>query len=227
MARISKGILGGFSGKVGTVVGAVWRGQDIIRSIPKPSSRPASDKQLQQQMKFKLVITFLQPLKSIQQMYFGTATGTKSRINLAVAYTIGEAVQILNDEAVLVFSKVLITKGDLAGFQNGLATAEAAQKVKFTWEDNSAQGNAAAKDVANAVVFVPESGLFEIYENIGERRPHGNGYVTQLLRRTRCGSLRLLQERGRNPGLQLLLPRHGHRALITNLHPQKGWRFFL
>jgi hypothetical protein len=26
MARISKGILGGFSGKVGTVVGANWRG---------------------------------------------------------------------------------------------------------------------------------------------------------------------------------------------------------
>ncbi|KQR90823.1 hypothetical protein ASG01_14760 [Chryseobacterium sp. Leaf180] len=169
MARISKGILGGFSGKVGTVVGAVWRGQDIIRSIPKPSSRPASDKQLAQQMKFKLVITFLQPLKNIQTRYFGSGSGSKSRINLAVSYTIGEAVEIMNDEAVLIFSKVLITKGDLAGFQNGLATAEAAQKVKFTWEDNSAQGNANAKDVANAVIFVPESGLFEIYENIGER----------------------------------------------------------
>ena len=35
MAEIKKGILGGFSGKVGTVVGVNWRGKDIIRSLPK------------------------------------------------------------------------------------------------------------------------------------------------------------------------------------------------
>ena len=59
MARITKGILGGFSGKVGLVVGASWRGQDIIRSTPKPSSKPPSEKQLLQQLKFRLVIDFL------------------------------------------------------------------------------------------------------------------------------------------------------------------------
>lgn len=65
MARITKGILGGFSGKVGTVVGASWRGQDIIRSMPKPSSRKATGKQMLQQLKFKLVIGFLKPLTGI------------------------------------------------------------------------------------------------------------------------------------------------------------------
>ena len=30
MAEIKKGILGGFSGKVGTVVGANWRGTNIL-----------------------------------------------------------------------------------------------------------------------------------------------------------------------------------------------------
>lgn len=38
MATLNKGILGGFSGKVGTVVGANWRGLDIIRSRPKISN---------------------------------------------------------------------------------------------------------------------------------------------------------------------------------------------
>ena len=93
MATISKGILGGFSGKVGTVVGANWRGKDIIRSVPKTGHRTATDKQLLQQMKFKLVVTFLQPLKSIQNLYFGSESGAKSRVNLAVSYTINEAVQ--------------------------------------------------------------------------------------------------------------------------------------
>ncbi len=58
MATIVKGILGGFSGKVGTVVGANWRGKDIIRSRPKPSKKPPTDKQVIQQLKFKMAVTF-------------------------------------------------------------------------------------------------------------------------------------------------------------------------
>lgn len=39
MATFEKGILGGFSGKIGNVVGARWRGKDIMRSVPRSSSR--------------------------------------------------------------------------------------------------------------------------------------------------------------------------------------------
>lgn len=34
MGTIKQGILGGFSGKVGNIVGASWRGIDYIRSMP-------------------------------------------------------------------------------------------------------------------------------------------------------------------------------------------------
>ncbi len=169
MARITKGILGGFSGKVGTVVGANWRGQDIIRSTPKPSSRPPSDKQLQQQTKFKLVISFLQPVKSIQTKYFGSGSGSRSRINLAVSYTINEAVQMVGDVAELVYNKVLITKGDLTGFQNVTATPQTGNIIKLNWENNAVQGNADATDKANAVCYCEELGTFEIFESVAER----------------------------------------------------------
>lgn len=169
MARITKGILGGFSGKVGTVVGANWRGQDIIRSTPKPSSRSPSDKQLLQQTKFKLVIGFLQPVKNIQTKYFGSGSGSKSRVNMAVSYTINEAVQMVGDVAELVYNKVLITKGDLAGFQNVTAAPQAGNGISLNWEDNSAQGNADATDLANAVCYCEELGSFEIFESVAER----------------------------------------------------------
>jgi len=32
MAKIEHGILGGFSGKVGTVIGGTWKGIDFMRS---------------------------------------------------------------------------------------------------------------------------------------------------------------------------------------------------
>ncbi len=169
MARITKGILGGFSGKVGTVVGANWRGQDIIRSIPKPSSKQPTEKQLLQQTKFSMVISFLQPLKNIQTKYFGSGSGSKSRVNMAVSYTISEALQMNGDVPELVYNKVLITKGDLSGFQNVAAAPQTGNIITLSWEDNSAQGNADTIDKANAVCYCEELGTFEIFESVAER----------------------------------------------------------
>lgn len=169
MARITKEILGGFSGKVGTIVGANWRGQDIIRSIPKPSSRPPSEKQLLQQNKFKLVISFLQPLRNIQSRYFGSGSGSKSRVNMAASYTINEAVQVTADVPSLVYNKILITKGDLTGFQNVTASAQTGNQISLSWEDNSSQGNASATDSISIVCYREDLGRFEIFESVALR----------------------------------------------------------
>lgn len=63
MGKLQKGILGGFSGTVGTVVGSNWRGKDIIRSRPKSSGKAPTEAQLLQRLKFKLVIGFVTPLQ--------------------------------------------------------------------------------------------------------------------------------------------------------------------
>ena len=112
MGKLHKGILGGFSGTVGTVVGCNWRGKDIIRSRPKSSGKTPTEAQLLQRMKFRLVVGFLTPLQSIQRQFFAGNSGVKSRMNQAVSYHIREAVEVLNGEPSLVYSKVLITKGD-------------------------------------------------------------------------------------------------------------------
>ena len=169
MATITKGILGGFSGKVGTIVGSNFRGKDIIRSVPKPSSKPATDKQLLQQAKFKLVISFMQPLKAIQTRFFGQNSGVKSRINLAVSYLLDNAVDVVLDVPQFIYNKILITKGDRAGFQNLTTALGVGQQITFTWEDNSAQGNADALDSASVVFYCEELGSFEIYEGVATR----------------------------------------------------------
>ena len=169
MATITKGILGGFSGKVGTVVGANFRGKDIIRSRPKASGKAPTEKQLLQQAKFKLVVGFLQPLKAIQTQYFGAKSGAKSRVNLAVSYLLNKAIQVLANVPELVYTKILITKGDLTGFQNLAATPQAAQVIDLSWEDNSVQGNAAATDVVNVVCYCEALELFDIFEVVATR----------------------------------------------------------
>lgn len=169
MARITKGILGGFSGKVGTVVGASFRGQDIIRSKPKPSSKKPTDKQLLQQAKFSLTIAFLQPLKPIQHKYFGVKSGAKSEVNLAVSYFLKNAIQVIANIPELLYTKILITKGDLTGFQNLTALPQANQVIEISWEDNSTQGNANATDQVNLVCYSEVLGSFEIFELLATR----------------------------------------------------------
>jgi hypothetical protein len=52
MGTYNKGILGAFSGKVGPVVGASWRGKEVMRSLPKKSGRAATSTQLLQRLKY-------------------------------------------------------------------------------------------------------------------------------------------------------------------------------
>ncbi len=166
MATFNKGILGGFSGKVGTVVGANWRGKDIMRSRPKPSQKDPTEKQLLQQAKFKLAVSFLQPLKIIQSQYFGSGSGVKSRVNIATSYTINEAMQVVAGIPELVYNKVLITKGELTGFQNAILATQTGGVLDLEWEDNSSQGNASSSDQVSLVSYCKELNDFQIFEGI-------------------------------------------------------------
>lgn len=177
MGSINKGILGGFSGKVGSVVGANWRGKDIMRSVPKPSSKEPTEKQVLQRAKFKLAVSFLQPVKSIQKEYFGVASGSKSRSDMAVSYTMQQAVDTASGSPELIFNKVLITKGDLAGFQNPEVEVQQDETLELSWSDNSSQGNASATDVANAVCYSEDLKSFEIYEVLALRSAMGASIV--------------------------------------------------
>lgn len=58
MGTFKKGILGGFSGTVGTVVGSTWRGMDVMRSRPKKSGSAPTPEQLLQREKFALAMRF-------------------------------------------------------------------------------------------------------------------------------------------------------------------------
>jgi hypothetical protein len=59
MGTIKKGILGGFSGKVGTVVGASWRGISYMRSLPQKVRNPRTQGQRSQRNKFALALSLL------------------------------------------------------------------------------------------------------------------------------------------------------------------------
>jgi hypothetical protein len=169
MGTFSKGILGGFSGKVGTVVGANWRGKDIMRSLPKKSDREPSTEQMMVRLKFKLVTQFLAPIRPVLVKYFGQPQGFKSRRNLATAYHILEAITGDYPDYAIDYQKVIVSKGELLGLQQPTATPQATAEIALAWEDNTGQGLAKADDGLLVVVYNESRGLFETREGAAPR----------------------------------------------------------
>ncbi|WP_179315339.1 DUF6266 family protein [Winogradskyella undariae] len=164
MATFEKGILGGFSGKVGNVVGARWRGKNVMRSLPQRGNYTPTERQEEQRQKFKTVIRFLSPISGILELYFGSPQGDKSRNNLATSYHLKNAVVSTAQGMEMDYAKVLISKGDLRGVDTGTIATGAGQTLDFGWQDNSGQGKATATDALMVVVYAPDLNLF--YTNL-------------------------------------------------------------
>ncbi|WP_333599881.1 DUF6266 family protein [Flavobacterium sp.] len=160
MGSYNKGILGPFSGKVGTVVGANWRGKDIMRSLPKRGTHAPTEVQQLQRLKFLAVNQFLTPINPVLGRYYGSNTGDKTRINQAMSYHLKEAVNYVAPNFEILFNKVQISKGDLVGVQNPTIAAVGGTDVKLDWEDNSGQAGASGNDRLVVVMYEPASGLY-------------------------------------------------------------------
>ena len=169
MGTYSKGILGPFNGKVGTVIGSTWRGKDVMRSLPRKSKREASLLQKMQRDKFTLVSNFLLPISTIPGRYFGAKGGLKTQKNLAMSYLMKRAALHDGTDAYWDFPKILLTRGDLLGLPTLTAVADTNQTVTVNWTDNSGQGNADATDRILAVAYEETSGLIWSAEAIATR----------------------------------------------------------
>ena len=154
MGTYNKGILGAFSGKVGPVVGASWRGKEVMRSLPKRSNRVATALQQQQRQKFTMVNDFLGGIQPVIKRYYGNDSGIKTRRNQAMSYLMREALVFNDPDYEWDYSKVLISRGDLTGIEDATLDV-AAGAISVMWTDNSDQGEALADDQLVLVVYDP------------------------------------------------------------------------
>lgn len=145
MGTITKGILDGFSGKVGTVVGSNWNGVQVMRSKPGKRKKPSSQAQIEQQARFALMVDFLQPVADLLNESFGRARGM-SQYNKAISYNIQVALTGAYPDFGIDFSKVVLAKGRVPGPQAPVASSPSAGKLALTWTDNSSVQNAKASD---------------------------------------------------------------------------------
>ncbi|HHV84965.1 MAG TPA: hypothetical protein GXX42_03975 [Petrimonas sp.] len=152
MATIKQGILGGFSGKVGTVVGGTWKGIHYMRSLPTSVRNPRTEAQMKQRTKFLIIINFLKPITPFIRTGFKAYANKQTAFNAAMSYNVSNAISGDFPDFKLDYPNALVSRGSLLPAEDATATV-AEDKMTFAWADNSGTSNAQATDKAMALMY--------------------------------------------------------------------------
>lgn len=155
MGKIKQGILGGFSGKVGSVIGGSWKGISFMRGIAASVANPQSVPQLTQRQKFAVIMGFLQPLSEFLKIGFKNYAVQMTAMNAAMSYNLENALQGAYPNFTVDYASALVARGNLAPSLNAAAAAGVAGTVVFTWEDNSGEIGASTLDNTLLVIYNP------------------------------------------------------------------------
>lgn len=169
MGTINKGILGGFSGKVGNVVGGTWKGIDYMRSKTSRRNFNPSQAQLEQQVKFGLAVRFVQTMSGLVEISFRNFAVHQTGINSAVSYTLKNAITGTYPLFSIDYTDALVSRGDLPNVLGPAVTVGAGSVLNWSWTDNSGVGIAKATDKALLAAYCPDLGQC-IYTTAGANR---------------------------------------------------------
>lgn len=172
MARISKGILGGFVGRVGTVIGSERNGQYIISSIPKKSTKTPTDAQMSQREKFGVAVGFLQPINQLLKLGYKSSDPRLSSFNVAMSYFIQNSITGAMDNYMVDYPNVLISRGALSPAFNAVGTSIDPATLKINWSVLAVSGLSYPNDQTICLVYSPSKSM-AIISNVNALRSTG------------------------------------------------------
>lgn len=178
MGTIMNGILGGFSGKVGTVIGSNWNGIDYMRSRAANITQPNTPAQLAQRARFGMVGKFLRPLIPFLRLGYKNLAVKQSAYNAALAYTLDNAITGTYPTLDIDYTKVLVCQGNLLGAENPAVVSATAGKIDFSWDNNSTDYGANETD---KVVLVAYNATLKKFATVIGAATRGQGTQTMTL----------------------------------------------
>lgn len=155
MAKYNNGILGSFKGQVGTVVGGSWKGTAIMKSKRSRRTGAPTQKQMEQQARFRFMNQFVSTLIKLFEISFNEPVVKMTAVNCAFHYNYKKALRGTYPLFSFNYRKMLVSKGTLLNANDPMAAAIGGGLVKFTWTDNSDMAQAEGTDRSMLVVHCP------------------------------------------------------------------------
>jgi hypothetical protein len=175
MATIKKGILGGFSGKVGNVVGANWKTISYMRSHAQKVKNPRTPKQIAHRQKFKLMFDYLKPITPFLKVGFQLYAQKQTPHNAALSYNMKNAVFGTSPNWWLNKHRILVTRGNLTPIKRVFFHRNG-QHIFLNWGDNTGVGNSKPDDNSLIIVYNTTKGEYLSTINGPERNYRMAGF---------------------------------------------------
>jgi len=172
MAIIKKGLLGGFSGKVGPVVGYRAMGQDLMRSKAKPRTSPAVGKELYNRNKFRTAHQWLLPLIDFLRLGFQDYAPTFAGFVAAKSYLLRNAFTGKYPNQVFNPALTLLSYGTLDQSDTAEVSVPSADKMILRWSGGEYEYN----ERCMYVIYHPES-TTALFETAGNQRRFGKATI--------------------------------------------------
>ncbi|WP_316839127.1 DUF6266 family protein [Pedobacter gandavensis] len=156
MGLYHAGVFGTFSGKVGSVVAARHRGQNVVRNLGRKSGKPSSAKQAQVQGVFSFTGEFLRPLLDMIRIGYGYRDTGPTTMNRAMKYHIKNVVTGIAPDYELTYPEVKLSLEKRMGrTHKPKALAAIEQTVKLSWELEPNSTSTFGTDLLYAVLYSP------------------------------------------------------------------------
>ncbi len=170
MGTIKQGILGGFSGKVGTVIGSSWKGISYMRGRAQNVKNPRTKGQMEQRSKFSLTLEFLKPITSYVRTGYKTYANQQTAFNAAMSYIVRNAVSGTYPDYAINFAEVLVSRGALETGKNPSAEVSAGSFIIKTRPETNSSGK--PTDLMMPLIFNTDKGE-AVFSTAGATRATG------------------------------------------------------
>ena len=162
MGKIKQGILGGFKGTVGTVVGSSWNGVAYMKGKPQSVKNPRTDAQVQQRNFFKEVQGLVSQLSDEQLIsLFPSVTRGMTRRNM-LTRQLAAAAAVVDDAK-------MVDLSTLEGIGNG-ERIDSPMLESLVTDTNGVLDIFAEPEVAVAIGKPAEANFIAVAYNITQKR---------------------------------------------------------
>ena len=167
MGKIKQGILGGFKGKVGTVIGASWNGIAYMRGLPQSVRNPKTAAQEAQRTFFREVQDLAGQLTVEQQKFlFPTSPSGMTRRNALVKQLAEDPVVTADSKSVNLAELVTIGNAPTAELPKVTVTASRSNLI-ISWNEENAWRTAHANEYPTIFVAnVTQKKIFLVHSSV-------------------------------------------------------------
>ncbi len=163
MGKMDSGFGGGFSGKLGNVVGYEWRGKACVRSLPHDFHDAKTPMQLEQRSLFKQTVAFASRAKDVLHLGFSVPSRDVQMTECNYFMRLNKRCFSLVDGVLDVdFAELVVSDGPVAPVAFGEVSVVDDRTLVVDFEKNPLHRVASSEDKVYLAAFCPDLNSFAL-----------------------------------------------------------------